>query len=111
MRTSLYRDVSSLTDAHCNVTTYEDCEAFASGLDVDMAARDFRAHRRSPLRAHLVNGCVPQSFSVSPTSGVCVTWTAADRVALSGEQIERLNNLTPATGERHEEANMSVIDH
>jgi aryl-alcohol dehydrogenase-like predicted oxidoreductase len=37
--------------------------------------------------------------------------TAADRVALSAEQIERLNNLTPATGERHEEANMSVIDH
>jgi len=30
-------DLSSLTDEHCNVTTYEDCEAFASGLDVHMA--------------------------------------------------------------------------
>jgi aryl-alcohol dehydrogenase-like predicted oxidoreductase len=36
--------------------------------------------------------------------------TAADGVELSAEHIERLNNLTPATGERHEEANMAVID-
>ncbi len=28
---------SSLTDEHCNVTTYQDCEAFASGLNVHMA--------------------------------------------------------------------------
>ena len=37
--------------------------------------------------------------------------TAADAIGLSAEQIERLNHLTPATGERHEEANMAVIDH
>ena len=36
--------------------------------------------------------------------------TAADAVELSVEQIARLNDLTPATGERHDEANMSVID-
>ena len=36
--------------------------------------------------------------------------TAADRIELSAEQIERLNNLTPATGERHDEGNMAVID-
>ena len=30
------------------------------------------------------------------------------RVELSAEQIERLNNLTPAAGERHDEANMAV---
>lgn len=35
---------------------------------------------------------------------------AADRVKLSAEQIERLNNLTPAAGERHDEGNMAVID-
>jgi aryl-alcohol dehydrogenase-like predicted oxidoreductase len=35
--------------------------------------------------------------------------TAADRVALSADQIERLNNLTPAAGERHE-GNMAAID-
>jgi aryl-alcohol dehydrogenase-like predicted oxidoreductase len=35
---------------------------------------------------------------------------AADRLALSAVQIERLNNLTPATGERHEAGNMAVID-
>ncbi len=36
--------------------------------------------------------------------------TAADGIELSAEQIARLNELTPATGERHNEANMSIID-
>ena len=36
--------------------------------------------------------------------------TAADGIELSAEQIQRLNDLTPATGERHEEAQMSTID-
>src|SRR5438034_3681039 len=34
----------------------------------------------------------------------------ADRIELSAEQIERLNNLTPAAGERHDAGNMAVID-
>src|SRR5438067_7770129 len=37
--------------------------------------------------------------------------TAADAIQLSAGQIQRLNDLTPATGERHEEAQMSTIDH
>jgi aryl-alcohol dehydrogenase-like predicted oxidoreductase len=36
--------------------------------------------------------------------------SAADSVDLSVEQIERLNDLTPACGERHNEANMATID-
>jgi aryl-alcohol dehydrogenase-like predicted oxidoreductase len=36
--------------------------------------------------------------------------TAADRLELSTEQIERLNKLTPAAGERHDEGNMAIID-
>ena len=36
--------------------------------------------------------------------------TAADRIELSAGQVERLNHLTPAAGERHNEANMAVID-
>jgi aryl-alcohol dehydrogenase-like predicted oxidoreductase len=36
--------------------------------------------------------------------------TAADGNELSAEQIERLDNLTPAVGERHDEASMAVID-
>ncbi len=36
--------------------------------------------------------------------------TVADRIELSAEQIARLNNLTPAAGERHDEGNMAVID-
>ncbi|WP_326668842.1 aldo/keto reductase [Streptomyces canus] len=37
--------------------------------------------------------------------------TAADAVELSAAQLDRLNNLTPAAGERHDEANMASIDH
>jgi len=36
--------------------------------------------------------------------------TAADGIELSGDQLERLNNLTPAAGQRHDEANMAAID-
>jgi aryl-alcohol dehydrogenase-like predicted oxidoreductase len=36
--------------------------------------------------------------------------TAADGVELSATQIERLNNLTPAAGERHEDAVAQLID-
>jgi aryl-alcohol dehydrogenase-like predicted oxidoreductase len=36
--------------------------------------------------------------------------TAADGIELSAEQIQRLSDLTPATGERHDEANMSTVD-
>jgi aryl-alcohol dehydrogenase-like predicted oxidoreductase len=36
--------------------------------------------------------------------------TAADALELSAEQIRRLDDLTPAIGERHDEANMSAVD-
>ncbi|MCO6004965.1 aldo/keto reductase [Actinoallomurus purpureus] len=36
--------------------------------------------------------------------------TAADGIELSATQLDRLNNLTPASGERHDEANMAAID-
>jgi aryl-alcohol dehydrogenase-like predicted oxidoreductase len=36
--------------------------------------------------------------------------TAADQVKLSSAQIERLNNLTPASGERHNEGNMAAVE-
>jgi aryl-alcohol dehydrogenase-like predicted oxidoreductase len=36
--------------------------------------------------------------------------TAADGVELSSDQVERLNDLTPASGERHDEGNMAAID-
>src|SRR3989442_1130806 len=34
----------------------------------------------------------------------------ADSVELSDAQIQRLNNLTPAAGERHDERNMAIIE-
>src|SRR5213594_2831357 len=36
--------------------------------------------------------------------------TAADGIELSVEQIQRLDDLTPAAGERHEEASMATVD-
>jgi aryl-alcohol dehydrogenase-like predicted oxidoreductase len=36
--------------------------------------------------------------------------TAADSVALTADQLQRLHALTPATGARHDEANMASID-
>jgi aryl-alcohol dehydrogenase-like predicted oxidoreductase len=36
--------------------------------------------------------------------------TAADAIELSAAQLNRLNNLTPAAGERHDETNMASID-
>ncbi|MFJ9214288.1 aldo/keto reductase [Streptomyces sp. NPDC102264] len=36
--------------------------------------------------------------------------TAADGIELSAAQLDRLDNLTPASGERHDEANMASID-
>jgi aryl-alcohol dehydrogenase-like predicted oxidoreductase len=36
--------------------------------------------------------------------------TAADNIQLTDGQLERLSNLTPAAGARHDEANMAAID-
>jgi aryl-alcohol dehydrogenase-like predicted oxidoreductase len=36
--------------------------------------------------------------------------TAADHIELSDSQRRRLDNLTPAAGQRHDEANMSTVD-
>ena len=36
--------------------------------------------------------------------------TTADSLELSAEQLARLNDLTPAEGERHDAGNMAVID-
>ena len=36
--------------------------------------------------------------------------TAADAIELSADQLARLDDLQPAAGERHDEANMSVVD-
>src|SRR5439155_25865886 len=35
--------------------------------------------------------------------------TAADAIELSNEQLQRLDDLTPAAGERHDETNMAAI--
>jgi hypothetical protein len=53
--------------------------------------------------------CIPRCYPRTPQASVKEN-TAADGIELSVEQIARLNDLTPATGERHDEANMATID-
>jgi aryl-alcohol dehydrogenase-like predicted oxidoreductase len=36
--------------------------------------------------------------------------TAADSIRLTPDQLDRLNNLTPAAGARHDEINMASVD-
>jgi aryl-alcohol dehydrogenase-like predicted oxidoreductase len=36
--------------------------------------------------------------------------TAADAIELNADQLARLDDLQPAAGERHDEANMAVVD-
>jgi aryl-alcohol dehydrogenase-like predicted oxidoreductase len=36
--------------------------------------------------------------------------TSADAVVLTAEQVEKLDNLTPAAGEHHEEEQMRIIE-
>jgi aryl-alcohol dehydrogenase-like predicted oxidoreductase len=36
--------------------------------------------------------------------------TPADAILLSDDQLKRLSNLTPAAGERHDQANMASVD-
>ena len=60
-------------------------------------------------------GCSRQGNDIAPIPGTkrvdrVEENTAADRIELSAKQIERLNNLTPAAGERHDEGNMAAID-
>jgi aryl-alcohol dehydrogenase-like predicted oxidoreductase len=84
-----------------------------------------RPHPRDRLAVASEAGATPaqvalawqlaQGDDIAPTPGTkrvsrVEENTAADRLELSAEQIERLNNLTPAAGERHEEAQMATID-
>jgi len=60
-------------------------------------------------------GCSHKGDEIAPIPGTkrvsrVEENTAADGIELSAEQITRLNELTPATGERHEAAQMSVVD-
>jgi hypothetical protein len=51
----------------------------------------------SPVSRH------PPGFSVAAN-------TAADGIELAGDQLERLNTLRPAAGERHDGASMAAIN-
>src|SRR3954465_2441152 len=82
-----------------NLRIVDEVQAVASGLDATPA--------QVALAWLLAQGDAP-----APTPGTrgvprVEENTPADAIELSAEQIERLNDLTPAAGERHDEANMS----
>jgi len=55
--------------------------------------------------------CCPWEIAIPGTKRVSRVEenTAADGVVLSTEQIDKLNNLAPAAGDHHEEAQMRMI--
>ena len=72
-------------------------------------------HRMSDKKVLALAWLLAQGDDIAPIPGTkrvarVEENTAADRVELSVEQVERLNSLTPAVGERHEEAQMATID-
>jgi aryl-alcohol dehydrogenase-like predicted oxidoreductase len=84
-----------------NLRIVDEVQAVASELDATpvagrpgLAARTGRRHRP-----------IPGTKRVSRVEEN----TAADGIELSAEQIERLNDLTAAAGERHDEANMAAV--
>jgi hypothetical protein len=61
-----------------------------------------------PLADLIRRGLAPDAQPANGTNEPSVT--AADSIQLSDDQLERLGNLTPASGERHNEASMAAID-
>ena len=77
--------------------------------------QDHRLVQDGPARGVALAWLLAQGDDIAPIPGTKrVTRveenTAADRLELSTEQVERLNDLMPAVGERHDERNMAVID-
>jgi hypothetical protein len=62
------------------------------------------------LRVHEIQ-IRPRCRTLGDPASSSIHRDSADGVELNVEQIARLNDLTPAVGERHEEASMAVIDH
>jgi aryl-alcohol dehydrogenase-like predicted oxidoreductase len=85
-----------------NLRIVEEVEAVASELDA------------TPAQVALA-WLLAQGDDIAPIPGTkrvsrVEENTAADGIELSSDQIQRLNHLTPATGERHDEANMAAVD-
>jgi aryl-alcohol dehydrogenase-like predicted oxidoreductase len=85
-----------------NLRIVDEVEAVASELDA------------SPAQVALA-WLLAQGDDIAPIPGTkrvsrVEENTAADGIELSAEQIRRLNDLTPAAGERHDEASMSIVD-
>ncbi|WP_346134890.1 aldo/keto reductase [Lentzea roselyniae] len=77
-------------------------------MDVNTGGR--RAPRATPAQTALA-WLLTRGDDIAPIPGTrrvarVEESTAADSVELSAAQLDRLNNLTPAAGEPHDEANM-----
>ena len=76
---------------------------------------NFSRRARSFGTPHALAWLLAQGDDIAPIPGTkrvsrVEENTAADRIELSADQVARLNNLTPATGERHNDANMATIE-
>jgi len=90
-------------------------ESFHRNLRIVAEVRAIAAEADATLAQVALAWLLAQGDDVAPIPGTkrvarVEENTAADRIELNASQIERLNNLTPAVGERHDAGNMAVID-
>jgi aryl-alcohol dehydrogenase-like predicted oxidoreductase len=90
-------------------------ENFHRNLRIVEEVRAVAAEARATLAQVALAWLLAQGDDIAPIPGTkrvarVEENTAADRIELTAEQMERLNTLTPAVGERHDEGNMAVID-
>ena len=90
-------------------------ENFTRNLRIVDEVRDVAAEAGGTLAQVALAWLLAQGNDIAPIPGTkrvsrVEENTAADRLELSAAQIHRLNNLTRAAGERHEEAVMAFID-
>ena len=87
-----------------------------SGCPPNLASRPAqRPAPEPPLFSGLLAWLLAQGDDIVPIPGTTridrlEENAAADRISLTDGQIARLDNLTPATGDRYDEANMAALD-
>jgi aryl-alcohol dehydrogenase-like predicted oxidoreductase len=90
-------------------------ENFQRNLRIVDEVRDVAAQINATPAQVALAWLLAQGDDIAPIPGTkrvarLVENTAADHIQLTAGQIQRLNNLTPAAGERHNEMNMARIE-
>ncbi|GAB3853103.1 aldo/keto reductase [Dactylosporangium cerinum] len=90
-------------------------EAFYQNLQIVQDVRNIAAEAGATPAQIALAWLLAQCGDIAPIPGSrrvarVEENTAADGVVLTADQLQRLNNITPAAGARHDEVNMASID-